>query len=236
MVVTKVTCPECHATLKPAAPIPVGKKIRCPKCAHIFPVTGDGAPTAPAPTRSEPVAPAVAPVAAGEEAEAEAEESLPDPGPRRRARGKNAHLGLILGCAGAGLFLILACAGAGVVVYFFVLNSPQRLILGKWEKVDEPGTTLEFKSDKVIAEGGPFKLRLHGDYRWVDKETLEIGYQTQEVGGQLQPVANTAKIGFKAEVTKDELVTTLSVPTITLNQGRGSVSSKTITNRYRRVQ
>lgn len=30
------TCPECGATLKPANPIPAGKKIKCPKCATIF--------------------------------------------------------------------------------------------------------------------------------------------------------------------------------------------------------
>lgn len=30
------TCPECGIKLKPARPIPVGKKIKCPKCSTIF--------------------------------------------------------------------------------------------------------------------------------------------------------------------------------------------------------
>jgi len=48
MTATKITCPQCHAVLKPAAPIPVGKKIRCPKCSNVFPVTQDSAAAVPA--------------------------------------------------------------------------------------------------------------------------------------------------------------------------------------------
>jgi hypothetical protein len=36
MPVHTVSCPECEATLKSAAPFPLGKPIKCPKCSAIF--------------------------------------------------------------------------------------------------------------------------------------------------------------------------------------------------------
>jgi hypothetical protein len=38
MTGTRVSCPACGATLKTSAPLPVGKKIKCPKCATLFAV------------------------------------------------------------------------------------------------------------------------------------------------------------------------------------------------------
>src|SRR5260370_33869846 len=29
-------CPTCQTRLKPTKPIPAGKKVRCPKCSHVF--------------------------------------------------------------------------------------------------------------------------------------------------------------------------------------------------------
>src|SRR5438067_2274842 len=43
MALTQVACPACGAVLKPAKPIEVGKKIKCPKCAAIFEAKGDKA-------------------------------------------------------------------------------------------------------------------------------------------------------------------------------------------------
>src|SRR6266542_2472637 len=40
MAVAKIDCPECGATLKPAKPLTPGKKVRCPKCDHVFVVPG----------------------------------------------------------------------------------------------------------------------------------------------------------------------------------------------------
>ncbi|MBL8798960.1 MAG: hypothetical protein JNM56_34060 [Planctomycetia bacterium] len=37
-------CPKCSATLKPANPIPAGKKIKCPKCQEIFDPNAEAAP------------------------------------------------------------------------------------------------------------------------------------------------------------------------------------------------
>jgi len=44
-------CPKCSATLKPANPIPAGKKIKCPKCEQIFDPNAEAAPK-PAPAKS----------------------------------------------------------------------------------------------------------------------------------------------------------------------------------------
>jgi hypothetical protein len=36
MPLAKLTCPKCHATLKPAKPVPEGKTVKCPKCEEMF--------------------------------------------------------------------------------------------------------------------------------------------------------------------------------------------------------
>jgi hypothetical protein len=36
MPATQFQCPSCHVILKPARPVPDGRKIKCPKCAKIF--------------------------------------------------------------------------------------------------------------------------------------------------------------------------------------------------------
>jgi hypothetical protein len=43
MQLTKLTCPHCRATLKPARPVPEGKTIKCPKCQRPFKAAGDEA-------------------------------------------------------------------------------------------------------------------------------------------------------------------------------------------------
>ena len=40
MAVAKVECPECGVVLKPTKPLTPGKKVRCPKCSHVFTVPG----------------------------------------------------------------------------------------------------------------------------------------------------------------------------------------------------
>jgi hypothetical protein len=60
MAASRLTCPECNATLKPAQPVPDGKKVKCPKCGVPFIAPGaaaavfelseeDAAPPAPKP-------------------------------------------------------------------------------------------------------------------------------------------------------------------------------------------
>ena len=52
MAAVSFTCPACHAPLKFANPVPAGKKIKCPKCAAVFPMPSDeirdGPPARPA--------------------------------------------------------------------------------------------------------------------------------------------------------------------------------------------
>lgn len=43
MALTRCTCPSCHTTLKLSAPAPEGKRIKCPRCATVFPVGGEEA-------------------------------------------------------------------------------------------------------------------------------------------------------------------------------------------------
>jgi hypothetical protein len=34
--VSKLTCPECHKVLRPAKPLAIGKKVKCPRCETVF--------------------------------------------------------------------------------------------------------------------------------------------------------------------------------------------------------
>lgn len=43
MPVTKLTCPKCATVLRPAKPLPEGKKVKCPKCATLFAAVEPGA-------------------------------------------------------------------------------------------------------------------------------------------------------------------------------------------------
>src|SRR5581483_4918146 len=54
-------CPECGAQLRPANPVPAGKKLRCPKCETVFAPTGAAKAAKPA------AKPAAAPAPADEE-------------------------------------------------------------------------------------------------------------------------------------------------------------------------
>jgi hypothetical protein len=47
MLATTFSCPQCGALLKIAAPLPAGKKIRCPKCTGIFAPPADTAGPTP---------------------------------------------------------------------------------------------------------------------------------------------------------------------------------------------
>jgi Zn-finger nucleic acid-binding protein len=108
-----LTCPECDATLKLAAPPPEGKKVKCPKCAAVFlPETVEerrlsaDRPVAPARPRSRPAY----------------DDDDEDDRPRRPRRKKSqGGSGLLIGLlVGGGVLavLILGCAGAGVFAYF----------------------------------------------------------------------------------------------------------------------
>jgi predicted Zn finger-like uncharacterized protein len=41
MSLTRLTCPECETVMRPKVPVSPGKKVKCPKCQHIFIARGD---------------------------------------------------------------------------------------------------------------------------------------------------------------------------------------------------
>jgi hypothetical protein len=57
MPLARLTCPDCHAVIKPAKPVEEGKKIKCPKCGNVF-VAGaaNGAPAQPVEKKTAAVA------------------------------------------------------------------------------------------------------------------------------------------------------------------------------------
>jgi predicted Zn finger-like uncharacterized protein len=57
MPLTKLTCPKCETVLKPAKPLPEGRKVKCPKCGTLF---AAGEPAAPAPAAAKKPQPAAA--------------------------------------------------------------------------------------------------------------------------------------------------------------------------------
>jgi hypothetical protein len=72
MPLTKLTCPKCCATLKPAKPVPEGKTIKCPKCEELFKA---GETAADARARAEAAKKKPAGAAADKPAEEEEEEA-----------------------------------------------------------------------------------------------------------------------------------------------------------------
>lgn len=40
MAASRITCPDCQSVLKPAKPVPDGKKVKCPKCGSTFTAPG----------------------------------------------------------------------------------------------------------------------------------------------------------------------------------------------------
>jgi DNA-directed RNA polymerase subunit RPC12/RpoP len=80
MADVKYTCPQCRATLKPATAVPAGRKIKCPRCGHVFvPVDSAAARTEP-PRPAPPAAPPPPPPA-----EEEGLYRLAEPEPRPAA-------------------------------------------------------------------------------------------------------------------------------------------------------
>jgi hypothetical protein len=47
MAASTITCPECGNVMRPAKPVPAGKKVKCPECTHVFlPAAADRPETA----------------------------------------------------------------------------------------------------------------------------------------------------------------------------------------------
>jgi hypothetical protein len=90
MLLAKITCPKCKATLKPAKPVPEGKTVKCPKCEETFKAGGksaeDDAPAKkPAPAQEEAETYGIIKDDAEEKKKAEAEERRRRKKKRKRA-------------------------------------------------------------------------------------------------------------------------------------------------------
>ncbi|MBV9126136.1 MAG: hypothetical protein JO112_22530 [Planctomycetes bacterium] len=84
----KISCPECSATLKLPDNVPAGKRIKCPKCGHGFPVPGqeeEATDFEPVEEEEAAAAPVVKKAAKRSRAEEEEEDDA-RPARRRRAR------------------------------------------------------------------------------------------------------------------------------------------------------
>jgi len=49
----RITCPDCKSVLRPAKPVPDGKKVKCPKCGTMFTTPGLGADEEKRPRKKE---------------------------------------------------------------------------------------------------------------------------------------------------------------------------------------
>ena len=119
MVTKSIACPSCEVRLKIAATLPVGKKIKCPKCEKAFAVPDDDEDEV---VDAEPVAPirkAKAPPPPDDDYDDEEEEECPV-ARRPKSKGKKAKKsggnGLLIGL-GVGAFLLLF-AGGGAAAFF----------------------------------------------------------------------------------------------------------------------
>ncbi len=80
MAVARITCPECQTTLRPAKPLPAGKKVKCPECGVTFPVLDDGpGPAAVTAKPHKPERSAPTKVSAAQVAEKKAAIPKPEP-------------------------------------------------------------------------------------------------------------------------------------------------------------
>jgi hypothetical protein len=134
MSVTTISCPSCEATLKSAAPITIGKTIKCPKCGANFRVPPEGeAEVKPRPGKT-------APERAPEADEDERDEGRPRPRKtaKKKSTAKKAKPILIWGLAGGALALALLILGIGGALWGFGVIGGK----GSAGKTgDQPGTT-----------------------------------------------------------------------------------------------
>src|SRR5947209_20349114 len=96
MPLTSLTCPICLATLKTKKPVPVGSRVRCPKCKGSFTAEAEPRPeehepqVAPEPTpepTQEPM-PSAVEEAADEDVMEVVEADVEEPSRGRSARGR----------------------------------------------------------------------------------------------------------------------------------------------------
>jgi DNA-directed RNA polymerase subunit M/transcription elongation factor TFIIS len=139
---TSFACPECRTVLKPKADVPAGKKVKCPKCANVFP-----APDPAKASAAKPAAPARRPAASAKDDDDDREERRARKGSKKRKQKKqqsNMPMLLIIG------------GGAGLVVVFLILGlvSPGFLLSQKTKKAAPPAAAQPVAaSAETLAKG-----------------------------------------------------------------------------------
>src|SRR5262245_2597435 len=132
MALTTSVCPSCQTTLRFANAVPPGKRVKCPRCGHVFAVAE--APPAAIQPRPQTTAP-LPPLALSAEpsktvrrpARVEDDDTVRRTSPRRPPK---SNVPLIIGVVAGGVLLLLLAAGGLAVVWLLVprqsaVNEPQ---------------------------------------------------------------------------------------------------------------
>lgn len=124
-----IKCTNCGAVLKTQTEIPVGKKVKCPKCAQPFVVQA----AAPEPAQPEPNPFATDDAAAGDDA-------------KKPAGKKKSKTGLIIGIIVAALLLCCCCPSVGGGIWYYMMEGG--INFGKEVKKDKDAPK-EIPKDKT---------------------------------------------------------------------------------------
>ena len=150
-----IQCGHCEAILKSSAPVPPGKKIKCPKCAQVFLVRATEITSKPKPAvkivddedvpemdEEEDEKPVKKKRRVDDEPrsgrgrrEEDDEDSVDVPKRKRKKKKAGSPLLLIL-LLGGGALGLFACVGFGIGVYLVFLSGPS--IVGNWESTNLP--------------------------------------------------------------------------------------------------
>jgi hypothetical protein len=145
---TKLTCPSCNTVLKLSVPVAAGKKIKCPRCAAVFPMAAEEevearvTATKPAPAKAPAPSARTSPPsdASAFQKEARAPAAKPrlervstvepeddEDRPRRSAtkgRTKKSNAPLVWGLVGGGVGLLLLAGGVVLALSGYFGKSP----------------------------------------------------------------------------------------------------------------
>lgn len=126
MAVSRCRCPECDSLVRPAEPVPAGKRIRCPSCDRAFVVEDDRDRDAEERSSGRHRRPDDRSFGGRrdwshrEPLDDEDRDERPIRRPRPRRKKKESSTGLVIGLI---LGLVLLLAGLGVGGYFLIRSS-----------------------------------------------------------------------------------------------------------------
>jgi hypothetical protein len=175
MQATKLSCPDCNATLQTAKPIPAGAKIKCPKCGSSFAAPAANGSPGPAKQTTKIAAAKTQPPPSKKSrpVERDDDDDESDDHPKKKKKFKNrkqekSSMGLVLAIVGIVLLLV----GGGIGAYFMFAGGDKK-----------PDTA------KNTDNGGPDR-RSYGDNSGSPRGKKQPG-DSNENGGQTQPTTPT---------------------------------------------